>query len=78
MAESRPCEACKAKIFFKEGPKGRPIPVQEVTLAYYKDSHGKLARAKVVDGFGAEVMSFFVSHFQTCPEPEKFSRKPRE
>lgn len=68
------CRSCKAEIEFIEGPSGRPIPAQKVTAIYVEEEDGqgkrKLVRASVPDAGPI----FWVSHFQTCPEAERFSR----
>jgi hypothetical protein len=75
MPDPRPCRKCKAKIEFIEGPNGRAIPVQKVTQLYVLDRAEKLVKANVVTPLGAyDPGPFYISHFQTCPAAETFTR----
>jgi hypothetical protein len=72
----RCCDECGCPIEFIEGPNGKHIPVQKVTLVYFRRADGKLGRADVTDRLDANLgyNEFYVSHYQTCSNPGRFSR----
>jgi hypothetical protein len=59
------------------GLNGKYVPVQKVTLVYGRGADGELRRAHVQDSLDADLRynEFYVSHFQTCSDPARFSRK---
>lgn len=71
------CRSCGAEIEFIEGPSGRPIPAQKVTAIYVEeeDAQGKRKLIKVsVPDVGP---LYWISHFQTCPQADRWSRGRR-
>jgi hypothetical protein len=61
------------------GPNGKMIPVQKVTMVYGMGPNGELRRAHVRDSLEdlLQYNEFYVSHFQTCSDPARFSRGGR-
>jgi hypothetical protein len=72
----RPCDECGCPIEFIEGPNGKHIPVQKVRTAYVLGADGKLQRWTVIDPAdpGLSANQFYVSHYETCSNPGRFSR----
>lgn len=70
------CRGCKAEIEFVESPDGRRMPVQKVTAVYIAVVDGggnrSLKKIPLSATYGAE---YYVSHFQTCAQAERFSRR---
>jgi len=73
------CSACGAKlVLLKRMESGRIIPSQRVTkvMALQPDLAG--GDPQLVDVQNARNGDhLYISHFQTCPFPERFSRKAR-
>ena len=72
------CKSCRAEIEFFAGPRGKAIPVQKVTKVYVvlrkallDGSEEKTLRPIDLSAHGGE---FWISHFQTCPDAERYSR----
>ncbi len=70
----RPCEACGAPLLFVRGPRGRFIPLDASPARQVYRVQLDLAGEPIAE----PVEAFFVSHFSTCPEPGRFSRRPPE
>ncbi len=77
----RPCHACGMTIEFITGPNGKAIPAQKIKTIYRRrdpetgDSRlDRLEKVEPSDLFSSE-SSFYVSHFETCPNAGEFSRK---
>lgn len=64
------CEACGCTFQYEKSPNNRPLPVQRVRTVYLKDTDGKLHRSMIGE--------FFVSHFETCSDPGRFSGRGRK
>lgn len=62
----RKCKECGAKLVFAEGPSGKVLPLQRVR-SVYRVENGHAARVAEIDGA-------YVSHFETCSNPARFSR----
>lgn len=83
---ARPCKFCRAKIAFVKGPNGKSMPVQKVTMVFvepHEPARGmeeQLATVElVVEPWGkARGGPFYVSHFQTCPDAAKASKKEKK
>jgi hypothetical protein len=72
MSDTRPCEECGAKMEFIMGPNGKFIPAQRVKTVYVVDESSgldKLVKLALPD------VALYVSHFETCPNPGRFSKK---
>lgn len=71
MASDRRCAECRAELVFMRNAKtGKLMPLQKVTTVYHEVADGKVdlvAKAK-------PRRPFYVSHFQTCPNPGRFTR----
>lgn len=69
------CRGCSIPISFYVGPKGNTIPLQRVRTVYVlgEDMLGApdLQRSTITDG--SEPV--FVSHFETCPNADQFTKK---
>ncbi len=77
---ARPCDACGASIEFIEGPNGRPIPVQKIRTVYRIPTGQPVGAPALVKAEIAEVDDpgwLYVSHFETCPDAARFSRRKR-
>lgn len=78
MASPHPCEACKKPIQFIEGPNGKLIPAQRIKTVYMlverqdEFGHPVIGLQKVEIGD-----QLYVSHFETCTDPARFSRRNR-
>lgn len=72
--EERPCRRCKMKIVVLMGPNGNPIPLQRIRTVYVvrNDRVEKLDTKPELDA------PMYVSHFETCPNANEFSRRRRE
>jgi hypothetical protein len=68
----RPCKACGCSIEFIEGPNGKPIPVQKVRTIYATALDRETVLEKI--HLGEDYQGFYVSHFETCSNPGRFSR----
>lgn len=67
------CQACGREIDFLKGPNGRMIPTQRVRSAYVVELTGEAGEPVLVKiGEGEELR---ISHFETCTDPERFSRR---
>jgi len=78
VADKTKCHKCGCPMEMVMGPKGKFIPVQKVTMAWQKvrvDGEERLVPLIVRDPHEADLMEFYVSHFQTCSDPARFSRK---
>lgn len=69
QVEKRPCGSCRAPLEFHVGPNGNRIPLQRVRSVYYDAGGGEIRKLGTVKG-----VQHYVSHFETCPDPERFSR----
>lgn len=76
MGKTDKCRKCGCPMEMAMGPNGRFIPVQKVTMVYQKLGE-VLEKLCILDASAEEVKEFYVSHFQTCSDPARFSRKSR-
>lgn len=76
MSAPRPCRGCGMTIEQIVGPNGKPIPAQKVRTVYVArtDLVGERELEKLESVAGSEV---YVSHFETCPNANDFSRRRR-
>ena len=66
MSNSRPCSGCGMKIEFIKNSAGQFVPAQRVrAVMVVRD--GRL--------MALEVVGAYVSHYETCPDANKFSRQ---
>ena len=70
------CEKCGCPMEFIMGPNGKAIPVQKVRTAYISAPHDEtvLEKGIVTNTLGEKYKIFYVSHFETCSDPGRFSR----
>lgn len=69
----RDCQRCGMPIEFINGPSGRPLPAQKIRTVYrLLDTEGG-RRLQKKEGAAEEML--YVSHFETCPNADEFSRK---
>lgn len=75
-AKSKPCTACKMPIEMREGPSGRLIPMQRVRTVYVlgRNLLGEDMQSRTASDLGGDL---FISHFETCSDPGRFSRKKK-
>lgn len=75
----RPCKACGMKIEMIEGPNGKHIPAQRIRTVYQRidlDHSSHLRKADIAQAQGDPYPPvLYVSHFETCPHADSFSRK---
>ena len=67
------CEACGAKMYMAIGPNDRVIPLVKVRAFYVRmpgESEPRVVKATIFDS-----TEKYVSHFETCTEPGRFSSK---
>lgn len=71
------CRTCRAEISFVEGFNGRPVPVQRVTQVYtiVEDAQGTRRLEKI--DLSAHGGTYWISHFQTCPDAGRHSRRSK-
>ena len=69
---ARPCKACGMDIEFIEGPSGRDIPAQKIRTVYF------LVRGRLEKYESQGRVPIYVSHFETCPQANLFSKKRGE
>ncbi len=67
------CQACGCPIEFIIGPNGNSIPVRKVRTIYYMTDTGQLAKDELAED-GVHKPDRYVSHFETCSDPGRFSR----
>lgn len=72
------CRACGAHFEFIEGPSGATIPAQRVKTVYARVEHedgaaGQLQKLELT----RNGRSYWVNHFETCPQPNRFSSGKR-
>ncbi len=74
--EPRPCKACGIKLEWFLGPKGKYIPVQKVKVVYIvvRDLTGQRILQPWPGAAGEDVR---ISHFEGCPQADRFSKNKR-
>lgn len=71
----RPCKACGCKIaFVKNQQTGKHVPVHRVATVYLLQYDGTMK--PVLRGQPQE--QWLISHFEICPNPDRFSKKTKE
>jgi hypothetical protein len=65
-ATTVPCRGCGMKIEFVTTPNGKQIPLQRVRTVYAMEN-GAATRLSLA--------GVYISHFETCPKADSFSRK---
>lgn len=75
MGERKTCPACGCKFEHIIGPNGTAIPVQKVRTIYYVSDDVEVAG--VLQKVPTPPGSLYVSHFETCSDPKRFSRAGR-
>lgn len=73
VIEKRPCRACGMPIEIIRGPSGRPVPMQRVRTVYVIEEGLFDQDVRTLEGHAEK----FVSHFETCPSAERFSKKAK-
>lgn len=76
MSEGRPCRKCRAFLEFIPNQNGELVPAQKVTQLYIRLEDGPLGpvrRGAILPTAG----DLYISHFQTCPGPEEFTKKKK-
>lgn len=72
--EAQTCEACGARFYFVQNEEtGKWLPVNLVRVVYAVGT-GLIAR-KVSLPPPPQAGSYVVSHFETCSDPQRFSRQ---
>jgi hypothetical protein len=72
------CQGCRAKVVMILGPNGKYIPAQKVTQLYV------LQDALPLEGQNEPTLvkhlqgDFFVNHYQTCPQAQRFSKRQKK
>ena len=70
----QPCKSCKMPIEFVMGPNGNPIPTQRVRTVYeLLELEGEQKLVKLERPKDAPQLR--VSHFETCPDAKRFTRR---
>lgn len=69
----RECLACKRTIRFAAGPAGGVLPLERLGTVYVLTEGGAQA-AKLDHPVASEL---YVSHFATCPQASRFSKRAR-
>ena len=72
--EARPCKRCGMRIEFHVGPNGNRIPLQRIRTVYVMRPDATIANATSLV-YAAD--GIYVSHFETCPNANEFSRGAR-
>lgn len=68
---TRKCKECGVSISFVEGESGKAIPLQRIRNVYGITQLGK-PKAKPIRPPNEN--GFWVSHFETCTNPSRFSK----
>ena len=76
MSDPRPCRFCRAKIQMIPGPNGTPIPAQKITQLYISLDGGPLGSVRR-GAILSEEGDLYISHFQTCPDAKKASKRKK-
>ena len=77
---ARPCRECRAQIeLIRSSETGAWIPGQKVSQLYVKvtDEEGDERLRPVELNDLAMGPTFYVSHYQTCPDSDKFKRRKK-
>lgn len=83
---TRPCQACGCPIEMITGPNGKAIPVQRVRTIYTKPRASQETAVLQPDTERLDklhmpavtvIADLYVSHFETCSDPGRFSRAKR-
>ena len=69
------CKACGATMHMAESPNGALIPLVKIRTLYVRP--GGLNEPRVIKATIFESTEKYVSHFETCTDPGRFSRKKR-
>lgn len=69
-----PCRACGCPIEKILGPNGKFIPVQKVRTVY-SYVNGWDSMKKALASSKEEPFDYYVSHFETCSDPGRFSKR---
>jgi len=65
------CRGCGRAILFARSSTGRAIPLERVRRVYRLEQRGEgPAEARALEELG----TVYVSHFETCPKAEQFTR----
>ncbi len=78
MGELVTCEACGCRFEFIRGPGSALIPVQKVRTVYRLDTGRRLEKVPVQHTLADPHGALYVSHFETCSDPARFSRRSSE
>jgi hypothetical protein len=75
--EPVPCGTCRARIRFIRGPRGKQIPVQRVRTLYTVETllDGTEELVKLGEMREQRQGGIWVSHFETCPDAQRWSTK---
>lgn len=81
-SQARPCKLCRAKIVFVKNQNGNSVPVQKVTQLYMESREDDtiVPVTGIVDPemVMRQKEPMYVSHFQTCPDAGKASKKGKK
>ena len=71
---ARPCRGCGRELTFAPGPSGKTLPLERVRNVYIISVTGE-AILVPTDAIGRDR---YISHFETCPQAGRFSRKAEQ
>lgn len=75
--EWQACRSCRARILFAKNRKsGKTIPVQPVRTVYRLQPQLVGDPELVATPRDTTAPVLYVSHFETCPDAEQFTRRP--
>jgi hypothetical protein len=74
--EIKKCRACGATMHMAEGPNGAIIPLVKVRKLYVRPN--ELREQRVVESTIMDSTEKYVSHFETCTDPNRFSRSKKK
>lgn len=70
------CAACGREIRFARNPdSGKSLCLDAHPMTLYEVAPGADGRDDIAIKFDAKNRAFYLSHFVTCPHPERFSRR---
>ena len=70
------CKACGATMYMAEGPGGAIIPLVKVRKLYVRPR--ELNERRVIEATIMDTTEKYVSHFETCTDPNRFSRSKKK
>ncbi len=72
---TRECPACGATMHMAESPTGALIPLVKIRTLYVRPA--EMNEPRVVKATILDSTEKYVNHFETCTDPERFTKKKK-